>query len=238
MSDSTSESVEMYLKTVAELGGESEPVSIGRVAERLGISPVSANEMMKRLGESGYIDHLPYKGVTLTQDGRRLANNVIRRQRLWECFLVDRLTIDWARAYELACDLEHATAPEVTEALAAFLDHPTTCPHGNVIPGPAGQASEATTVRLAELNAGQSACVRAIAPESSDVLAYLAEKDLLPGRLVGVTEVAPLKGPLTLTITEPQAEPESGREVVLGLALAQLVLVEVVARSGAEADHE
>jgi DtxR family Mn-dependent transcriptional regulator len=232
MSDSTSESVEMYLKTVAELGGESEPVSIGRVAERLGISPVSANEMMKRLGESDYIDHLPYKGVTLTENGRRLANSVIRRQRLWECFLVQRLNIDWAKAYELACDLEHATAPEVTEALAAFLDYPATCPHGNLIPDPAGQRPDAAPVSLAELNTGESACIRAVAPESSDVLAYLAERDLLPGRQVTVTEAAPLEGPLTLQVTELVAEAGSGREVVLGMALAQLVLVEApVSRS-------
>ena len=230
MSDSTSESVEMYLKTVAELGGDSEPVSIGRVAERLGISPVSANEMMKRLGDSDYIDHLPYKGVTLTENGRRLANSVIRRQRLWECFLVERLNIDWARAYELACDLEHATAPEVTEALAAFLDHPTSCPHGNLIPDPAGRVRDAAPVSLAELNAGESGCIRAVAPESRDVLAYLAERDLLPGRQVTVTEAAPLAGPLTLQVTEPVASAGSGREVVLGMALAQLVLVEVTAR--------
>jgi DtxR family Mn-dependent transcriptional regulator len=229
MSDSTSESVEMYLKTVAELGGESEPVSIGRVAERLSISPVSANEMMKRLGENGYIDHLPYKGVTLTEDGRRLANNVIRRQRLWECFLVDRLHLDWAKAYELACDLEHATAPDVTEALAAFLGHPATCPHGNLIPGPADQAPSTTPVRLAELNAGVSARISAVTPESGDVLAYLAERDLFPGRQVTVIEAAPLDGPLTLQVTEPAAESAGGREVVLGLALAKLVLVEAIA---------
>jgi DtxR family Mn-dependent transcriptional regulator len=221
----------MYLKTVAELGGESEPVSIGRVAERLGISPVSANEMMKRLGDSGYIDHLPYKGVTLTKDGRLLANSVIRRQRLWECFLVERLKIDWAKAYDLACDLEHATAPEVTEALAAYLDNPATCPHGNLIPDPAGQHSNAAPVSLAELNTGESACIRAVAPESSDVLAYLADRDLVPGRQVTVTEAAPLEGPLTLQVTEQVAEAGSSREVVLGLALAQLVLIETPIRS-------
>ena len=93
----SSESVEMYLKTVAELGGEHGPVPIGRVAKRMGVSPVSANEMMKRLGEQRLIQHQMYKGVSLTDDGRRLANSVIRRQRLWECFLVDHLKLDWAR---------------------------------------------------------------------------------------------------------------------------------------------
>ncbi|HSG18697.1 MAG TPA: metal-dependent transcriptional regulator [Anaerolineae bacterium] len=226
MSGSASESVEMYLKTVAELGGESEPVPIGRVAERLGISPVSANEMIKRLGENDYIDHLPYKGVTLTENGRRVANSVIRRQRLWECFLVERLNMDWAKAYELACDLEHATAPEVTDALAAFLDHPATCPHGNLIPDHAGRVRDMSTISLAEVSAGESAYIRAVAPESSDVLAYLAERELLPGRRVTVVEVAPLEGPLTLQVTGSADGHGTAREVVLGMALAQLVLVE------------
>lgn len=233
MNESNSESVEMYLKTVAELGGESEPVPIGQVAARLGISPVSANEMMKRLGENDYIDHLPYKGVMLTGRGRRLANSVIRRQRLWECFLVERLNIDWARAYEMACDLEHATAPEVTEALAAFLNHPVTCPHGNIIPDSDGHMSGALFVPLATLEAGQSACIQAVAPESSAVLAYFAERDLLPGRLVTVVEAAPLEGPLTLHVYQSSAAPQPGSVVVLGINLAQLLMVEVSLEKGA-----
>ena len=238
MNDSNSERVEMYLKTVAELGGEFEPVSIGRVADRLGVTPASANEMMRRLGESGYIDHLPYKGVTLTEGGRRLANSVIRRQRLWECFLVERLNLDWARAYELACDLEHATAPEVTEALATFLNHPARCPHGNPIPDPASPSPRVRLTPLAELHPGDSGCIQAMAPESSDVLAYLAEKDLLPGRRVEVVEVAPLEGPLTLKLGRSVDEARGGREVVLGKALAGLVVVEISECGESQVDYE
>ena len=234
MNDSNSERVEMYLKTVAELGGESEPISIGRVAERLGVTAASANEMMKRLGENGYINHLPYKGVTLTESGRRLANNVIRRQRLWECFLVDRLKMDWAKAYEMACDLEHATAPEVTEALATFLNHPAFCPHGNPIPDPASPSSSTSWTPLSKLSAGQAASVRSLMPESSNVLAYLAERDLLPGRQVSVIEVAPMQGPLTLKVGQNRGDPSSDQEIVLGLTLAGLVMVEIEPKS----EHE
>jgi len=230
MNDSNSERVEMYLKTVAELGGESDPISIGRVAERLGVTAASANEMMKRLGESGYIHHLPYKGVTLTGSGRRLANSVIRRQRLWECFLVDRLKMDWAKAYEMACDLEHATAPEVTEALATFLNHPAFCPHGNPIPDPASPPSKITLMPLSELGAGQTASIRSLVPESSSILAYLAERDLLPGKQIKVIEVAPMQGPLTLRVSQIGDDPTSGQEIVLGLALAGLVMVEIGSR--------
>src|SRR5512134_1974215 len=128
-----SASTEMYLKAMAEMGNR-EAVAIGRLAERLSVTPVSANEMVKRLGEQGLTTHTPYKGVTLTKKGREVASNVIRRQRLWEVFLYEHLNIEWSKVYELACSLEHATAPEVTEALAEFLEHPQTCPRGNPIP--------------------------------------------------------------------------------------------------------
>lgn len=220
----SSESVEMYLKTVAELGGEHSPVPIGRVAERLSVSPVSANEMMKRLGEQQLIRHQMYKGVYLTDDGRRLANSVIRRQRLWECFLVDHLKLDWAKVHDLACDLEHATASEVTEALAQYLGNPGRCPHGNPIPDPDGEVGQATDLTLSRLNVGQSGRIRAIVPESSELLAYLAERGLRPGQSVTVVEAAPLKGPLTLQVGDSQEEPH----VALGLALAELVRVDRV----------
>lgn len=218
----SSESVEMYLKTVAELGGEHGPVPIGRVAERLGVSPVSANEMMKRLGEQQLIRHQMYKGVSLTDDGRRLANNVIRRQRLWECFLVDHLKLDWAKVHDMACDLEHATASEVAEALAQYLGNPNRCPHGNPIPDPDGEVGQATGLTLSRLEVGQSGWIRAIVPESSELLAYLAERGLRPGQAVTVVEAAPLQGPITLQVGDSKERPQ----VALGLALAELVLVE------------
>lgn len=124
-----SESTEMYLKALAELGDRD--VAIARLAGRLGVTHVSANEMMRRLAEQGLVKHTPYKGVTLTKKGREVAANVLRRQRLWEVFLYQHLKIEWAKIYELACSLEHATAPEVTDALADFLGNPTVCPRGN-----------------------------------------------------------------------------------------------------------
>ena len=220
----SSESVEMYLKTVAELGGEHGPVPIGRVAERMGVSPVSANEMMKRLGEQRLIQHQMYKGVSLTDNGRRLANSVIRRQRLWECFLVDHLKLDWARVHDLACDLEHATATEVTEALAQYLGNPGRCPHGNPIPDRDGEVGQENDLTLSRLKVGQSGRIRAIVPESSELLAYLAERGLIPGQSLTVLEAAPLKGPLTLRVGDSQEEPQ----VALGLALAELVQIDRV----------
>lgn len=213
-----SESVEMYLKSVAELGGESSPVSIGRVAERLGVSPVSASEMMKRLGEQSLVEHLPYKGVQLTHNGRYIANNVIRRQRLWECFLVDHLGLDWAAVYDIACELEHATNAEVADALAVYLNHPPNCPHGNPIPDSNGRFPPSPTTTLNQLPIGHTATIKAIKPENSELLAYLYGRRLYPTQTVTVLEKAPLDGPLTLQVGDEQ--------VILGLNLAALIIIE------------
>ena len=211
-----SESTEMYLKAMAELGDRD--VAIARLAERLGVTPVSANEMMRRLGEQGLVTHTPYKGVTLTKKGREAASNVLRRQRLWEVFLYDQLNIEWAKVYELACSLEHATAPEVTEALADFLGNPTVCPRGNPIPDENGAFTPLDGITLREAEVGSTVRVLAVNATATDVLKYLQDKGILPGQTVKVLEAAPLDGPLTLSV--------NGKEVALGLSMAEFVIVE------------
>lgn len=210
-----SESTEMYLKAMTELGDRD--VAIARLAERLSVTNVSANEMMRRLGDQGLVTHTPYKGVTLTKKGRVAASNVIRRQRLWECFLYDHLKIEWSKVYELACSLEHATAPEVTEALADFLNHPQTCPRGNPIPDENGISTPLKGRLLSEAHLGETTIVLAVNANATDVLKYFQERNILPGQRIKVLEAAPLQGPLTLLV--------NGKEVALGLSLAEFVIV-------------
>jgi DtxR family Mn-dependent transcriptional regulator len=214
-----SESIEMYLKSLAELSA-SEPVPIARLAERLGVTPVSANEMIRRLSEQGLVIHLPYKGASLTPNGREVAINVLRRQRLWERFLYDHLKIEWAKIYELACLLEHATAPEVTEALANFLGNPTTCPRGNPIPAADGSFTPLSTLSLSEVEIGEAARVVAVSAVDTEVLRYLQDRQVLPGQELLVVEAAPLQGPLTVRIGD--------KDIALGLQVAEFVRVELV----------
>lgn len=218
-----SESTEMYLKAIAELGAP-DAVAVGRVAERLGVTPVSANEMVHRLDEQGWVKHTPYKGVVLTPAGQGVASNVLRRQRLWECFLYTHLHIAWAKTYELACALEHATAPEVTEALAAFLGHPSTCPRGQAIPAADGVIAPVQGAPLHQAAIGSTVRVLVITATATEVLTYLEARALLPGCVVTLVEAAPLQGPLTLRL-HPTAT-QLASEVVLGLALAAYVLVQ------------
>jgi len=210
-----SESTEMYLKAMSELGERD--VAIARLAERLNVTNVSANEMMRRLGEQGLVTHTPYKGVTLTKKGLKAASNVIRRQRLWEVFLYEHLNIEWAKVYELACSLEHATAPEVTESLAKFLGNPTSCPRGNPIPDETGAFTPLNGGTLRETEVGSTVTVLAVNATVTDVLKYLQDKNILPGQTIKVLEAAPLDGPLTLSV--------NGKEVVLGLSMTEFVIV-------------
>lgn len=212
-----SESTEMYLKAMVELGNRN--VAISRIAERLNVTHVSANEMIKRLGEQGLVSHAPYKGVNLTSKGKEAACSVLRRQRLWEVFLYEHLKIEWAKIYELACSLEHATAPEVTEALAGFLGNPKVCPRGNPIPDENGVFTPLNGILLSEVEIGRAVKVLAVNATSTDVLRYLQERDILPGHELKVIEAAPLKGPLTLRV-------DGAKEAALGLSMAEFVIVE------------
>ncbi|MAT98417.1 MAG: transcriptional regulator [Anaerolineaceae bacterium] len=213
----SNETVEMYLKTIAELSDGGAPVIIARIAERLGISPVSANEMMKRLGEQGFVEHVRYKGVTLTKNGRYIAHNVMRRQRLWERFLVDHLKLEWSGVYEMACRLEHATSNVLAEALSAYLGHPTVCPHGSPIPNSDGTLPVITTRPLTALRVGEKGFIHSIQPTTTDIYAYLNRHQILPNRDFTVTEIAPMEGPITLNMA-------SGK-VALGRPMAELVWV-------------
>lgn len=212
------ESTEMYLKAMAEFGDDDVPIA--RLAGRLSVTPVSANEMIKKLGEQGLVSHTPYKGVNLTNKGREVACDVLRRQRLWEVFLYKHLKIEWAKIYELGCSLEHATAPEVTEALAVFLGHPKTCPRGNPIPDADGSFTPLNGSPLSEVAIGKTVRVLAVRATATDVLKYLQTQDILPGRELTVLEAAPMEGPLTLDV--------NGNRVALGLLVSEFVIVEVL----------
>jgi DtxR family Mn-dependent transcriptional regulator len=172
------------------------------------------------LGDQGLVSHTPYKGVNLTKKGREVACDVLRRQRLWEVFLYEHLKIEWAKIYELGCSLEHATAPEVTEALAEFLGHPQTCPRGNPIPAADGSYTPLNGVPLSQVAIGKTVRVLAVRATETEVLKHLQEQDILPGRTMTLLEAAPMEGPLTLAL--------NGQRVALGLLVSEFIIVEVL----------
>ena len=95
--------------------------------------------MLRKLGERAWVEHRPYRGVRLTEEGHRIAMDILRRHRLWECFLVDHLGFDWDEVHEIAEELEHVDSRDLTNRLDAFLGFPKLDPHGDAIPGPNGR---------------------------------------------------------------------------------------------------
>lgn len=121
---------EDYIKAIYELGGEKNRIGTKDIASALKISQPSVSEMLKKLVEEGYIEYKVYKGVKLTEKGRKEALHIKKRHLLWEVFLVEKLGYDWEDVHEEAEVLEHITSPQLEERLEKYLDYPTICPHG------------------------------------------------------------------------------------------------------------
>ena len=206
-----SEAVEMYLKTLAVLGGGDGPVPAAATAERLGVSPVAANEMLRRLTTEGLVAHEQRHGFRLSDQGREAAWDVIRRQRLWERFLVDRLELDPADAMTWACLLEHATVPQVLDALDAFLGLPQTCPEGQPIPRSPGDSVRHQGPSLADSEPGATLRVDAFDDTDAEVLAYLHGSGLKIGAVVRVAAVGPRRS--VVSIEGPSGTIAPAREV-------------------------
>jgi len=213
-----SQNAEEYLEAIYKLIQDGAPAAIPALAERLGVSSVSANEMVRRLERDGLVAYAPYKGVTLTAEGEARALNVLRRHRLWERFLVDVLAMPWEEAHEAACGLEHVSSASLIDRLERFLGEPDTCPHGHVVPTAAGQVPHRSGLPLANLAPGDHAVILQVPEEEPGVLTYLSELGLRPGTPVVVEEIAPFDGPLTLRVGEAL--------LALGRNLASRILVD------------
>ncbi len=213
------QSAEMYLKSVLELGGATEPVPISALAERLGVSPISATERVHRLERQTLLEHLPYQGVQLTRQGKAGALRVLRRHRLWERFLHDHLGLPWDRVHDMACQLEHAVGDEVVDRLAVFLGDPEACPHGNPIPDRNGGYPRRAGTTLAMLQAGAGGRVLRVEPESSDLLARLEHLGLRPGVSLRLERHDPSRGAVFLR--------SDGRGLQLPWRAAMSLFVEV-----------
>ena len=178
-----SSAVEDYAKAIYALQMRGrEPVSTTALAERLGVTPASASGMVKRLGELGLVEHQPYRGVTLTDGGRRVALEVMRHHRLLELYLVESLGVPWDRVHEEAEVLEHVLSEELEELIAAKLGDPTRDPHGDPIPTRDLTIQEGPTLSLQALESGARGRFARISDSDPDMLRFLAERGIAPGR--------------------------------------------------------
>jgi DtxR family Mn-dependent transcriptional regulator len=198
--------LEDYLKAIYQLSEESRPVIAARIAAETGVSPSTIFATLRRLAKEGYVTINRRKEIHLTGDGKKVAENIVRRHFLTERFLTDLLGLDWVKAHQEAHRLEHAISQEVEERLAKLLSHPTTCPHGNPIPG-ASKSPAQKTIPLSDAIDGQQVELDFITEGGErDVrlLGYLQDHGLRPGAKVHILDVAPSLGMMTLRVGDDQ----------------------------------
>ena len=215
--------VEDYLKAIYDLERGAQPATTNDIALRLAISPASVSGMMRRLADQGLITHEPYRGVRLTDDGRRAALRTLRRHRILECYLTEVLGYPWDRVHDEAERLEHAASEELIERMASALGDPAHDPHGAPIPSREGVVEEATLRSLAAAMTGERVRVRQVMDDDAERLRYLAELGIVPGSIVRILDRAPFDGPITLWVDHAAA---GGVTRAVGPVLAAQVFVE------------
>jgi DtxR family Mn-dependent transcriptional regulator len=215
-----STAIEDYCKAVYTLETRADgPVSTNALAERLELTSGSVSGMLKKLDELDLISHVPYRGVRLTAEGRRVALEVIRHHRLLELYLAEALQMPWDRVHDEAEVLEHVLSEELEALIAAKLGHPTIDPHGDPIPSADLELEESPTRSLESLVPGDEGTFVRVSDADPEMLRYLARQGVLPGGHLQVLERQPFGGPLLVSV--------DGREHTLGGQLAGAMRVEV-----------
>jgi len=212
------EPVEDYLKAMYELELRHGVAATSDVAGLLDVAPASVTGMVRRLAAQGYVTHVPYRGVQLTEAGRTAALRTIRRHRILESYLAAVLGVPWDQVHAEAERLEHAASDDLIERMAAALGHPTSDPHGAPIPTVDGQVDLRRHRRLADLAIGERATMVQVSDKNPQLLRYLAEIALQPGAEVTMLARAPFDGPITLRVGDAES--------IVGPTLAAQVLVE------------
>lgn len=208
---------ENYLKAIHKHMPVEGSVSTNTLAAELSTTPASVTDMIKKLFEKGLIFYTPYRGVSLTPVGETEALRVIRRHRLWESFLVDKLQFGWEEVHETAELLEHIRSPKLIQKLEEFLGNPKFDPHGDPIPDDKGKMPPRKTKALAEVGEGKTATIAAVNRHQTDFLQYLSRIGLTIGATVKVREHIKFDDSRTVEV--------GGKEVIVSSAVTQNVLV-------------
>ena len=187
--ESISYTEENYLKAIFKLSEkEGKTASTNGISNEMNTSAASVTDMLKRLAEKELIHYEKYKGVTLTTKGNKLATGLVRRHRLWEVFLLEKLQFSWDEVHEIAEQLEHIKSDELVERLDAFLGYPKFDPHGDPIPDAEGNFTFRKQIPLAELAAGEKGAIVGVQEHSATFLQYLDRLELVLGAEIELLE--------------------------------------------------
>ncbi|PLA74763.1 metal-dependent transcriptional regulator [Hydrogenovibrio sp. SC-1] len=218
-----SQALEDYLKIIFKLeevnaeSGLDKGISTSAIAERLSISQASVSNMLKKLSEKKFIEYAPYYGVTLTDQGRKIALKMLRRHRVLELYLVERLGYQWDEVDAEAEVMEHAVSDRLVNRMWEELGRPTQDPHGSPIPDQHGNMEVQKMVSLCEATPDESCQVIRIQNRTPEELRYLFSMGLVKGAQVKVFEKAPFEGPLSVEV--------DGTQFALDFRLAQSIFV-------------
>ena len=215
-----SRSVEDYLKAIFAITERSEIASTSAIAAALDVQPASVTGMVKRLAENGLLQHVLYRGVRLTGKGIREALRVIRRHRILETYLLQRLGYAWDDVHHEAERLEHAASERLIDRMAAALEDPSHDPHGAPIPTSAGKVEAVDYATLADATAGDHVRIRAVDDDEPERLRSMEERGLVPGVSLRVEGCASGEGGVTVRVAGAQ-----GPGHVVGRELARRIFV-------------
>ncbi len=181
-----SRSVEDYLKAILALAERGKHASTSALARSLDVQPASVTGMVKKLAETGLLEHVPYRGVQLTESGQREALKILRRHRILETYLTERLGYAWDEVHDEAEHLEHAVSDRLIDSMADALGNPERDPHGAPIPSPDGVMATTPLETLADAPCGVPLSIQAVRDDNSDQLIEMEAQGLRPGTLVEV----------------------------------------------------
>ncbi|MEO9871298.1 metal-dependent transcriptional regulator [Ekhidna sp.] len=198
---------ENYLKAIYHLSdGGNENVNTNALAESMNTTPASANDMVKRLSQKKLIGYQKYKGAKLLPQGKKIALTIVRKHRLWEVFLVDKLEFKWDEVHEIAEQLEHIKSPALIERLDQFLGHPTMDPHGDPIPNADGIMTKTIRACISEVDVNTMGILVAVNNDNASLLQHLDSLGLKIGSKVHVLERMDFDGSLSITIDDNERQ--------------------------------
>lgn len=223
MSKELSTSIQDYLKQIYDLTITGGKATTSQLAQVLGISAASVTNMLQKLSKTDppYVTYTKHQGVELTEDGRRIALKIVRRHRLIEHYLVNKLGYAWDEVHQEAEVLEHVMSPMLEKRIDAALGHPEFDPHGDPIPDADLNIRESQYISLSEMNIGDTGLVTRVPHQDSQILRYLGKSGLQPGTRIKLVARTPYDQTMQIKIEE------TGELVVIGPKLGDQIMLTV-----------
>jgi DtxR family Mn-dependent transcriptional regulator len=214
---------ENYLKVIHRLSeATSEDISTNAVAELMQTKAASVTDMLRKLADKGWVNYQKYQGVRLSPAGEKIALSIVRKHRLWEVFLVDKMGFNWDEVHEIAEQLEHIESDELVQKLDAYLGFPKTDPHGDPIPNKEGILPELAYLHLSDIKAGKNCILMGVAQDSAVFLQLLTKLNLSLGAKLAIMEINEFDRSIFVSIND--ADP-----IFISHEVAKNILVKILA---------